>query len=109
VIAGPVGTDQTDLFAFLKRRGSFDEQNLVANLLADVVETDHVHSGMGIGAWKSLRRSYSMWRAGGRVFRAAQALQMAGSLFWIEPARRVRRQTDRATLGLLDDSRAGAS
>ncbi len=42
-LAGAVGADEADLLAFLERRGGLDEENLVANLLADVIETNHVH------------------------------------------------------------------
>src|SRR5271170_6929509 len=40
-LAGPVGTDEADLLALLERRGGFDEEDLVADLFADVIETDH--------------------------------------------------------------------
>jgi putative membrane protein len=36
---------------------------------------------MEIGAWKSLRRSYSMWRARGSCFRAAKLLKFQGLCF----------------------------
>src|SRR5213593_325927 len=39
-LAGPVGADEADLLPLLERRGGFDEEDLVAILLADVVETD---------------------------------------------------------------------
>src|SRR4030088_2318378 len=48
--AGSRGIDEADLLALLERRGSFDEENLVANLLADVVESDHVRLSMEIDA-----------------------------------------------------------
>ena len=44
-LAGAVGADQADLLALLERGGSLDEENLVANLLGDVVETDHLPNG----------------------------------------------------------------
>ena len=37
----PDGTDQADLFALLEGCGGFDEEDLVADLLGDVIETDH--------------------------------------------------------------------
>ena len=40
-LAGAIGADQPDLLALEKGRGGFDEQDLVADLLADVIETDH--------------------------------------------------------------------
>ena len=40
-LAGAVRPDQADLLALLERRGGLDEEDLVAVLLADVVETDH--------------------------------------------------------------------
>ena len=40
-LAGTVRADQAGLLALLKRRGGFDEEDLVALLLADVVEADH--------------------------------------------------------------------
>jgi hypothetical protein len=40
-LAGPVRADQADLLALLQGRGGFDEEDLVADLLADVIETDH--------------------------------------------------------------------
>src|SRR5206468_12696051 len=40
-LAGPVRADEADLLALLERRGGFDEEDLVADLLADVIETDH--------------------------------------------------------------------
>jgi hypothetical protein len=48
-LAGPVGADEADLLALLERRGGFDEENLVADLLADVIETDHGGLKRGIG------------------------------------------------------------
>src|SRR6185295_638579 len=40
-LARAVRADETDLLAALERRGSFDEDDLVAVLFADVVEADH--------------------------------------------------------------------
>ena len=40
-LAGPVRADEADLLALLEGRGGFDEEDLVADLLADVIETDH--------------------------------------------------------------------
>jgi hypothetical protein len=40
-LAGAVRPDQPGLLAAQKRGGGFDEQDLVAELLGDVVETDH--------------------------------------------------------------------
>ena len=41
-LAGAVGADEADLLPLLERRGGLDEEDLVAILLADVVETNHV-------------------------------------------------------------------
>ena len=46
-LAGAVGADEADLLALVERRGGLDEEDLVAVLLADVVETDHVCVGPG--------------------------------------------------------------
>jgi hypothetical protein len=40
-LAGPVRPDEADLLALLEGGRGFDEQDLVADLLADVIETDH--------------------------------------------------------------------
>src|SRR5690606_9563599 len=40
-LARAVGTDKPDLFAPLQRRGSVDENDLLAVLLADIFESDH--------------------------------------------------------------------
>ena len=40
-LAGAVGPDEADLLALFERRGGLDEEDLVAVLLADVVETNH--------------------------------------------------------------------
>ena len=40
-LAGAVRADKADLLALLERRGSFDEEDLMADLLGDVIETDH--------------------------------------------------------------------
>src|SRR6202040_2394069 len=56
-LAGPVRTDEADLLPLLERSGGLDEEDLAAILLADVVETNHVHTGA------KLRRPYAMWRA----------------------------------------------
>ena len=45
-LAGAVRADEADLLALLERRGGLDEEDLVAVLLADIVETDH---GSGAG------------------------------------------------------------
>ncbi len=45
-LAGAVGADETDLLALLERRGGLDEEDLVADLFADVVETNHVHASL---------------------------------------------------------------
>jgi hypothetical protein len=37
-------TDKADLLALLERRRGLDEQDLVADLLTDVVETNHGHA-----------------------------------------------------------------
>src|SRR4029078_691321 len=42
-LAGPVRADQADFLALLEGSRGFDEEDLVADLLADVIETDHVH------------------------------------------------------------------
>ena len=54
-LAGPVWADKADLLALLQGCGSFDEEDLVADLLADVIETDHWCLNMEIAG-----RSYSM-------------------------------------------------
>ena len=46
-LAGAVGTDEADLLALVERRRGLDEEDLVAVLLADVVETNHVRTGPG--------------------------------------------------------------
>ena len=43
-LAGAIGADEPDLLALLERRGGLDEEDLMAVLLGDVVETDHVHA-----------------------------------------------------------------
>src|SRR6185312_8873637 len=48
-LARPVGTDEADLLAPEERRGGLDEENLVAVLLADAVETNHGLWMRGIG------------------------------------------------------------
>ena len=40
-LAGPVRTDEADLLALVERRGGLDEEDLLAVLFADIVETDH--------------------------------------------------------------------
>lgn len=40
-LAGAVRTDKADLLASVKSRGRLDEENTVAELLADVFDTDH--------------------------------------------------------------------
>ena len=40
-LAGPVRADEADLLALLEGCGGFDEEDLMADLLADVIETDH--------------------------------------------------------------------
>ena len=40
-LARAVGTDEADFLALLDRRGGFDEDDLVAILLADIIETNH--------------------------------------------------------------------
>jgi hypothetical protein len=63
-LAGPVGANEADLLALLERRGGFDEENLVAELLADVIETDHwglkaeiiAAVLMPCGAWREASR-----------------------------------------------------
>ena len=54
-LAGPVRADKADLFALLQGCGGFDEEDLVADLLGDVIETDHWCLNMEI-----VGRSYSM-------------------------------------------------
>ncbi len=46
-LAGAVRTDEADFLAPLERRRGFDEEDLVAVLLADVVETNHARIGSG--------------------------------------------------------------
>src|SRR3984885_12494441 len=46
-LAGTIGADQADLFALLERRGGLDEEDLVADLLGNVIETDHVCRRLG--------------------------------------------------------------
>ena len=62
-LAGAVGADEADLLALLQRCGSFDEEDLVADLLGDVIETDHCCLGKN-----ELAASYSMWRVSGSPF-----------------------------------------
>ena len=62
-LAGAVRADQADLLALLERRGGFDEENLPAVLLADIVETNHVRAG---DPGTDLRRPYAMGRAQGK-------------------------------------------
>jgi hypothetical protein len=45
-LAGSVRADEADLLALLECGGGLDEEDLVANLLADVVETNHVHTNL---------------------------------------------------------------
>src|SRR5207237_9763146 len=52
-LAGAIWADEADFLAFLEGCGGFDEENLVADLLTDVIEADHWGSGHGNG----LRRS----------------------------------------------------
>ncbi len=61
--AGPVRTDEADLLPFLKSGGGLDEEDLVAILLADVVETNHVCEGPGTS-----RGAFATLHARGRVF-----------------------------------------
>ena len=42
-LAGAVRPDQADLLALQQRRRGLDEEDLVAVLLGDIVETDHGH------------------------------------------------------------------
>ena len=58
-LAGAVRTDEADLLALLERRGGLDEEDLVAVLLADVVETDH---GMGGGPDEICGAAYAIRR-----------------------------------------------
>src|SRR5262249_60725341 len=44
-LAGAVRTNEADLLAPVERRGRLDEENLVAVLFADAVETNHVRLG----------------------------------------------------------------
>ena len=53
-LAGSVRTDEADLLAFLDGRGRLDEEDLVAILLANAVETNHVCTGL-----EKLRRLYA--------------------------------------------------
>src|SRR5262249_49081300 len=46
-LAGAVRTDEADLLALVERGGGFNEENLPAVLLADVVETNHVRTEEG--------------------------------------------------------------
>ena len=48
-LAGAVGADEADLLALQERRGGLDEEDLVAVLLADVVETNHAR-----GPWEDV-------------------------------------------------------
>src|SRR5262249_27352100 len=43
-LAGAVRPDKADLLAFLEHCGGFDEEDMVAELLADVIEADHGHA-----------------------------------------------------------------
>jgi hypothetical protein len=46
VVAGAVGTDEADLLPLLDCHGGLNEEDLVAILLADVVETNHMRTGL---------------------------------------------------------------
>ncbi len=50
-LAGAVGTDEADLLALVERRGGLDEKDLVAVLLADIVEANHT----GRRSWSNFR------------------------------------------------------
>ena len=45
-LAGAIGADEADLFALLERRRSLDEEDLVADLLADIVETNYGYGAL---------------------------------------------------------------
>src|ERR1700722_17667484 len=45
-LAGPVRTDEADLFSLVEDTGGLDEENMVAILLADIVETNHAHTSL---------------------------------------------------------------
>ena len=61
-LAGAVRADEADLVALLNRGRRLDEQDLVAVLLDDVVETDHAGWWDFAGRWARVRRPYAMQR-----------------------------------------------
>src|SRR5258708_39055525 len=64
VLPAPLGPTMPTFSPFWSAAGGLDEEDLVANLLADVVETNHVHHepekksrlllGHGVRLWKSV-------------------------------------------------------
>src|SRR5258708_37523479 len=64
VLPAPLGPTMPTFSPFWSAAGGLDEEDLVANLLADVVETNHVHHepekksrlllGHGVRVWKSV-------------------------------------------------------
>ena len=69
-LAGAVGADQADLLAAVERGRGFDEQEMVAVLLADVVEADH-----GTCGDRNAGRCYAMRRAAGKRFPRPQSFE----------------------------------
>ena len=88
-LAGAVGADEADLLAPVERRGGLDEEDLVAVLLADVVETDHVRAGYP----KQLRRPYAM---PGAVGKSETSGADPGGRSGINPVRRPAPETPRS-------------
>src|SRR5204863_5244817 len=70
--AGPIRADEADLLALLKGRRGFDEENLMADLLADVIETDHWGLKRGNRCGRCLGHLARQWKR----FRTAPAEQM---------------------------------
>src|SRR6185436_8703222 len=74
--AGPVWADQADLFALLEGCGGFDEEDLVADLLADVIETDHWGLKGGNRFGRCLGHLARQWKR----FRTARPKQISAHL-----------------------------
>ncbi len=79
-LAGAVRADEADLLAAVERRRGLDEEDLVAVLLADVVETDHAilpsHSGARpLGREPEIQQGWlssCFWIPGSRLRRAPE-------------------------------------
>ena len=79
-LAGAVGPDQPRLLAFLEAHRGVDEQDLMAVLLADVVETDH--GGCGDGE-EAARQATAGSRSCGRL----STLSKVGRFVRVSPSR----------------------